>query len=279
MVSSARRGRTSRILVLLGTTLESATCETIARSEISYVPAAPGSAQNRWVMPDDPGGVPRVSNVRKWRNAQESVTSGTSNWNRAAPSRPRRKRWRRLACAPARRGRTCPSPFARRLWRSPTLSARKRSGHALPPCGKPAGASLPNWQRWDIVAWNDATTDLFGDFGQLETENRNILHWMFTERSARSLFGETWAGEATRMVSLFRAAHDLWPGDSAFAALANRLRATLQSSPASGRRTASAHQFRKPFLRHLILGAVRYDYASFQANDDPALKLALYMRR
>ena len=29
-------------------------------------------------------------------------------------------------------------------------------------------------------------------------------------------------------------------------------------------------------LRHPTLGLVRYEYASFQANDDPAIKLALY---
>jgi hypothetical protein len=31
-------------------------------------------------------------------------------------------------------------------------------------------------------------------------------------------------------------------------------------------------------LQHPVLGAVDYEYASFQANDDPALKLALYAR-
>ncbi len=28
-------------------------------------------------------------------------------------------------------------------------------------------------QRWDILAWNDATVALFGDFGQLALEDRN----------------------------------------------------------------------------------------------------------
>jgi hypothetical protein len=32
-------------------------------------------------------------------------------------------------------------------------------------------------------------------------------------------------------------------------------------------------------MHHPTLGPVRYDYASFQANDDAALKLALYTRR
>jgi hypothetical protein len=32
-------------------------------------------------------------------------------------------------------------------------------------------------------------------------------------------------------------------------------------------------------LHHPTLGTVRYEYASFPANDDLALKLALYTRR
>ena len=142
----------------------------------------------------------------------------------------------------------------------------------------PAPAYLTG-QRWDILAWNAATTALFGDFGQLEPGDRNILHWMLTDPAAKSLFGGTWAREAQRMVSLFRAAHDLWPGDAAFAALVNRLRANCSEfgdwwaahgigAPVSGTK----------HLHHPTLGAVRYDYASFQANDDPALKLALYTR-
>jgi hypothetical protein len=63
------------------------------------------------------------------------------------------------------------------------------------------------------VASNDAAAALFGDFGQLAPEDRNILHWMLTDPAARHVFGQTWAEEARRIVSLFRAAHDLWPGD------------------------------------------------------------------
>ena len=134
-------------------------------------------------------------------------------------------------------------------------------------------------QRWDILAWNGATAALFGDFDQLPPDDRNILHWMLTDLAARRLFGQTWAEEARRMVSLFRAAHDLWPGDRAFAALVNRLRPRCPEfdgwwathgvgAPVSGTK----------HLQHPVLGPVGYEYASFQANDDPALKLALYTR-
>ena len=81
------------------------------------------------------------------------------------------------------------------------------------------------------------------------------------------------------MVSLFRAVHDLWPGDAAFAALVDRLQADC---PEFGGWWA-AHGIGAPVsgtkhLHHPTLGVVRYDDASFQVNDNPALKLALHTR-
>lgn len=134
-------------------------------------------------------------------------------------------------------------------------------------------------QRWDVLTWNDAAASLFGDFARFPLVDRNILLWMFTDLAARQLFGPTWADEARRMVSLFRAAHDLWPGDTAFVALVERLRSGCTEfdhwwsehgigAPVSGTK----------HLHHPTLGVVSYEYASFQANDDPALKLAIYTR-
>ena len=135
-------------------------------------------------------------------------------------------------------------------------------------------------QRWDVLAWNDAAAALFGDFGRHAPEDRNILHWMFTDPAAKTLFGETWAEEARRMVSLFRAAHDLWPGDTAFVALVDRIRAScLEFDAWWSEHGVGAPVSGTKHLRHPTLGVVRYEYASFQANDDPALKLALYTRR
>jgi transcriptional regulator with XRE-family HTH domain len=146
-------------------------------------------------------------------------------------------------------------------------------------------ASLPEpayltGQRFDVLAWNDAAAALFGDFGQLAPEDRNILHWMLTDPAARQVFGRTWAEEARRIVSLFRAAHDLWLGDTAFVTLVERIRSSSPEFDAWW----SEHGVGAPVsgpkhLRHPTLGVVRYEYASFQANDEPALKLALYTRR
>ena len=146
-------------------------------------------------------------------------------------------------------------------------------------------ASLPEpayltGQRFDVLAWNDAATTLFGDFGQLAPEDRNILHWMLTDPAARHVFGQTWADEARRIVSLFRAAHDLWPGDAAFLALVDRVGARCPEFAAWwSEHGGGAPVSGTKHLRHPTRGVVRYEYSTFQANDDPALKLALYTRR
>lgn len=131
-------------------------------------------------------------------------------------------------------------------------------------------------RRWDILAWNAAADDIFG-FGRLAEGDRNILLCMLIDPDARRLFGAAWADEAKRMVAQFRVTHDHWARDPAFLDLVERLR---QGSPefapwweAHDIRSVAAGQ---KSLNHPRKGLLRFDYASFQANDDPALKLVIY---
>lgn len=131
-------------------------------------------------------------------------------------------------------------------------------------------------RRWDLLAWNAFADDVFA-FSRLPDDERNILLCMFTNRQTRTLFGEGWAEEARRMVAQFRATHDMWAGDPAFTALLDRL--TQGSS--EFRRWWQAHEVRvtasgRKCVLHPRKGALQFEYASFQANDDPALKLVIY---
>lgn len=133
-------------------------------------------------------------------------------------------------------------------------------------------------QRWDVLAWNAAAASLFG-FDQQEEAERNILLLALTQPQARQLFGPTWERQAQRMVAQFRVNYDFWAGDPAFEALLGRLRRDSPEFPAWW----EAHDIRntpaaRKQLHHPEDGAVVYDYATFQSNDDPALKLALYTR-
>jgi hypothetical protein len=100
---------------------------------------------------------------------------------------------------------------------------------------------------------------------------------MLTNPEIRRRFGSSWAGEARRMVAQFRASHDLWAGDPAFIDLVRRLR---ERSPEFARWWKS-HEIRggsagRKLLLHPRMGRLRVQYATFQSNDDPGLKLVIY---
>jgi len=131
-------------------------------------------------------------------------------------------------------------------------------------------------RRRDLLAWNAAADAIFG-FDDLAADERNILIAVLTHPRSRALFGDGWANEAQRMVAQFRATHDLWAGDPAFTALLRRLREGCPEfdgwwerhdvgRSASGRKT----------LHHPTKGVIAFDHTSFQANDDPGLKLVIY---
>jgi transcriptional regulator with XRE-family HTH domain len=131
-------------------------------------------------------------------------------------------------------------------------------------------------RRWDVLAWNKAADEIFA-FSRLPEADRNTLVSVLTNPATRRLFGAGWADEARRMVAQFRATHDLWAGDPAFRDLLERLRAGCPeferwweahdvSGIVAGRKT----------LNHPKKGQLRFEYASFQANDDPGLKLVVY---
>lgn len=131
-------------------------------------------------------------------------------------------------------------------------------------------------RRWDVLAWNQAADKLLA-FSRLAEDDRNILVCMLINPATRSLFGDAWADEAKRMVAQFRATYDLWAGDPAFTDLVERLR---HGSPAFAA-WWEAHDIRgnvagQKLLRHPKHGTMRFEYATFQANDDPALKLVIY---
>jgi transcriptional regulator with XRE-family HTH domain len=131
-------------------------------------------------------------------------------------------------------------------------------------------------RRWDILAWNAAADDVFA-FSRLAEGDRNTLICVLTNPHVRRLFGETWAEEAERMVAEFRATHDLWAGDPAFVDLLDRLRRGCPEFALWW----EAHDIRRggvgrKQLIHPRQGSLRLAYATFQANDDPALKLVIY---
>jgi transcriptional regulator with XRE-family HTH domain len=131
-------------------------------------------------------------------------------------------------------------------------------------------------RRWDVLAWNKAAEDIFA-FSRLAEADRNTLISVLTNPHSRRQFGASWEKEARRMVAQFRATHDLWAGDPAFIELLERLRQGCPQFSAWW----EAHDIKsvaggQKLLHHPKKGLLRFEHASFQANDDPALKLVIY---
>ncbi len=131
-------------------------------------------------------------------------------------------------------------------------------------------------RRWDVLAWNAAADETFA-FDRVPEADRNTLLLVLTNPKTRALFAGGWAAEAQRMVAQFRATHDLWTGDPAFAELLARLRsgcpefgAWWDTHDVGG---AAGGQKR---LVHPRKGALALKYTSFQANEDPSLRLVIY---
>ncbi|GAA0354402.1 helix-turn-helix domain-containing protein [Actinoallomurus spadix] len=132
-------------------------------------------------------------------------------------------------------------------------------------------------RRWDVLAWNTAAAELLTDFGRLDPGDRNILVYLLLMPEARRLFGDGWAAQAAHTTAQFRAAHDLWAPDPAFTGLADRLRRGCPEFAAWWERhdVLPAGAGRKT-LHHPSEGTLVFEYATFQANEDPALRLTVY---
>ncbi len=131
-------------------------------------------------------------------------------------------------------------------------------------------------RRWDVLAWNKAAEEIFA-FSRMDEADRNILVSVLTNPATRKLFGATWADEARRIVAMFRATHDLWADDPAFRDLLERLRKGCPEFSGWWK----AHDIKGAAagiktMKHPRKGVLRFAHASFQSNDDPALKLIIY---
>ena len=80
------------------------------------------------------------------------------------------------------------------------------------------------------------------------------------------------------MIATFRATHDLWAGDPAFTSLLERLRSKAARSSPTWWNTHDVRNVAggQKLIKHPRKGTLRFEHASFQANDDPALRLVIY---
>lgn len=142
-------------------------------------------------------------------------------------------------------------------------------------------ASLPHpayikTSRWDIVAWNAAAAAIFGDYGQLPPERRNVLSLVFTDPGYRRLMVD-WEGDARRILEKFRLDYARAYDDPSFASLVAELR---EASPEFNqwwpRQEVAVRAEGLKRFRHPEQGELELAHTSFIVEGAPDLRLVIY---
>jgi hypothetical protein len=131
-------------------------------------------------------------------------------------------------------------------------------------------------RRYDILAWNEATSVVLGDPAGVPKAARNHLWLTFMDPARREMMVE-WEKSARTLTAKFRADSARHIGDPAF----DELIASLLTASADFRRWWERHEVagagagRKRF-EHPIAGPMVFDHAVFRSVEDPEQRLVIY---
>ena len=131
-------------------------------------------------------------------------------------------------------------------------------------------------RRWDVLAWNRAAEVLFGDYGKLAGDQRNIMHILFADKAHRKLLID-WHDVAATVLAMFRAESARYVGDPDFERLiAGLTRVSPEFRELWSRqdviRSLSSHKR----IRHPVAGRMTFEYTTFAVTGSADMKLVVY---
>jgi hypothetical protein len=132
-----------------------------------------------------------------------------------------------------------------------------------------AGPAFVRGPRWDVLAWNDIFSRIFG-FPGVAPDDRNALRHAFLDPRVRRL-NVDWPALARNLVSSFRTEYAQHTGDEAFESLIAELKRDSTTFARLWRESTvlSPTQERSVQLRHPTLGSIFYGTVSFLIPDVP----------
>ncbi len=162
-------------------------------------------------------------------------------------------------------------PPERVLWRQ-TVSAKVQ--HFLN--SLETSPAYVTGERWDIVAWNEAACAVFGDFGQMTTQERNAVWRMFLSPTHRQMLVD-WEENARHVLAQFRASCGRFPGDPQMTELLNAL---MRNSPEFRAWWPDHEVLRLPegikVFNHPQGGCLVFEHLTFQVYDAPEFNMTVY---
>jgi transcriptional regulator with XRE-family HTH domain len=131
-------------------------------------------------------------------------------------------------------------------------------------------------RRWDVLAWNRAAELLFGDYGELDGDHRNIMHIVFANKAHRKLLID-WGEVARTALAMFRADSARYAGDADF----ERLIGTLMRVSPEFRELWPRQDVLRSLgsykrIKHPVAGRMTFEYTSFEVTGQADMKLIVY---
>lgn len=130
--------------------------------------------------------------------------------------------------------------------------------------------------RWDVIAWNKLSSQVFRDYDKLPPEKRNLLRILLVDDKSYQNDPAAYEEMVRRVLSKFRVDYSQSPHDPAFEELIAELAARcpifrrLWNSPeVRGRSEAIAH--------HPQLGGITFEHSSYIPEGSPTLRLVIFV--
>jgi transcriptional regulator with XRE-family HTH domain len=131
-------------------------------------------------------------------------------------------------------------------------------------------------RRWDVLAWNRAAELLFGDYGKLDGDERNIMYIVFANKAHRKLLVD-WREVASTALAMFRADSARYAGDPDFERLIGALmRVSPEFRELWPRQDVLWSLSSHKRIKHPVVGRMTFEYTSFAVTGSPDIKLIVY---
>jgi transcriptional regulator with XRE-family HTH domain len=129
---------------------------------------------------------------------------------------------------------------------------------------------------WDVIGWNKPAAQIFGDFGAIEPERRNLIHLIFCEPAWRDLF-RAWEVISVFAVAQFRESTARLGSDARFKDLVRMLERDSEAFRKHWRRRDVQQPIpQSKVLDHPLAGKLELEYSTFQADSDRDVRLTIY---
>lgn len=132
-------------------------------------------------------------------------------------------------------------------------------------------------RRCDILAWNEAAAKVFGDFGSVPTEERNLIWLLFTNSEFRRRFVD-WERYAQDLLAIFRAYSGRYMGDPWYVQFVTDLAEVNPEFEEWWQQHDVCSQFdQHRQITHPDVGGLSFEVITLYVNGDPDLRLCTYI--